>query len=164
MKVAKPTRKDVAEFFRLCLLAGLPDTLRVVDWADSIVANDPSPHFAIIELCLCASMPLSEIQTLLGDVPGRTTPELPMRMLFGYLSRYLRENTSVAGQVLVRLCRFSHPESFPESVYFELIRLEDGYALARNGVFGSVSDLIQEFANFLASYDEYAPPANLIEA
>jgi hypothetical protein len=164
MTVAKPTRKDVAEFFRLCLLAGLPETLRVVGWADSIVANDSSPHFAIIELCLCASKPVSEIQTLLGEVPGRATPGLPMRMLFGHLSRSLREAASVPEQVLVRLYRLSHPESFPESVYFELIRLEDDYALARDGVFGSVSEVIQEFADFLASYDEYAPPANLIEA
>jgi hypothetical protein len=164
MTVAKPTRKDVAEFFRLSLLAGLPETQRVVDWADTIVANDCSPHFAFIELCLCASKPVGEIQALLGNVPGRATPELPMRMLLGHLSRCLREPTSVPEQVLVRLCRLSHPESFPESVYFELIRLENDYALARDGVFGSLSEVIREFADFLAGYDEYAPPTNLLAA
>jgi hypothetical protein len=41
----------------------------------------------------------------------------------------------------------SHPESFPEGVYFELIRLEDDYALARDGVFVCVSEVIQEFVD-----------------
>lgn len=158
MTIAKPTRKDIAEFFRLGLLARLCQPSAVVSWADSIVVAEPRPHIAFIELCIAGSQPLSCIVTLLADVPGRGAPELSARMLLGHAWRLVTAGILTAEEVLFRLYRFSRMEDgFPEDVHFTLSGYEDAFCLAEDEVHGSVADVEQGFLGFLADYKAYVP-------
>jgi hypothetical protein len=157
MTATQPTRKDMAEFFRLSLLSGLCEPPAVARWADSIVASESSPHIAFIELCVAGSRPASSVQTLLNDVPGRPTPDLAVRMLLGHSSRLLSSRALTAEQLLLRLYRIASLETFPERIYFELVRLEDELSLARDGVYDTIAEVAQDIATFLTEYDSHAP-------
>jgi len=117
MTATQPTRKDMAEFFRLGLLAGRCEPPAVARWEDSIVAVESSPHIAFIELCIAASQPASSVQTLLDDVPGQATPELPARMLLGFSSRLAASHTFTSEQLLLRLYGIASLETFPERIF-----------------------------------------------
>jgi hypothetical protein len=157
MTATQPTRKDTAEFFRLSLLAGLCEPSSVARWADSIVAAERSPHIAFIELCIAASQPASSVQTLLDDVPGQATPELPVRMLLGYSSRLVSARAFTPEQLLLRLYGIASLETFPERIYFQLVTLEDDYSLVRDGVYGTLAEVTQDITTFLNEYEQYAP-------
>jgi hypothetical protein len=157
MTATVPARKDIAEFFRLGLVAGICEPSSIARWADSIVAAEPSPHIAFIELCVAGSQPASSVQTLLGAVPGQTTRDLPFRMLLGHSSRLLAAHNFTAEQLLLRLYDLARLESLHEGIYGDLSGFEDELSLARDGVFGTVADVAQHFTRFLADYEPYAP-------
>jgi hypothetical protein len=153
----QPTRKDMAEFFRLSLLAGLCEPSSVASWADSVVASEESPHIAFIELCIGCSQPISTVQTLLGDIPGRPTPDLPVHMLLGHASRLAASLSFSAEELLLRLYRISSLEAFPQSLHFDISGFEDELSLARDGIYSTPSEVARDFVAFLLDYEPYAP-------
>ena len=157
MTATKPTRKDIAEFYRLGLLVGLCEPSSVALWADSIVAAEQSPHIAFIELCCGGSQPASAVQTLLADVPGQVTDGLPAHMLLGHASRLVTSRSFTPEQLMRRLYGISSLETFPERIYDELVRFDDEYSLARDGAYGTLAEADHDFSTFLADYDSYAP-------
>jgi hypothetical protein len=157
MTVTPPTRKDMAEFFRFGLLAGLCEPSTVARWAESIVAADELPHIAFIELCIAGSQPASHVQALLHDVPGDPTPELATRMLLGHASGLISSHAFAPEQILLRLYGIATRETFPERVWSELVSLEDGLSLARDGVYGTLPEVATGIIEFLGNYAAYAP-------
>ena len=157
MTATEPSRKDIAEFFRLGLVARICEPSSIARWADSIVAAEPSSHIAFIELCLAGSQPASSVQTLLDAVPGQATPDLPFQMLLGHSSRLLTANIFTAEQLLRRLYGLVRLEAPEEDIYWKLSGFEDELSLARDGVFGTVADAAQHIADFLTDYEQYAP-------
>ena len=155
----EPSRKDMGEFFRLGLLAGLCEPSDVARWADTIVASERSPHIAFIELCIAASQSASSVQSLLHEVPGQATPDLPFLMLLGHSARLLAAHTYSPKQLLLRLYRLARVE-LPESIYLELVGLEDAYSLVRDGVYGTLAEIAQHITAFLNEYESYAPDAS----
>jgi len=152
----QPTRNDMAEFFRLALNAQLSDVTSAVRWAESIVAADATPHIAFIELCISAAQPVSTILSLLADVPGDRTADLPVKMLLGHAFRLL-ESKAFPEQLLLPLYQLSRIEMFPDEVEYELDRLDDAYYLALDRTYGTMADVAQKFSKFLANYERYAP-------
>ena len=157
MTATQPSRKDMAEFFRLGLLAGLCGSPFVARWADSIVAAEPSPHIAFIELCIAGSQPASTVETLLADVPGQVTPDLPVHMLLGFSSRLISAHAFTPVELLLRLYRISSLETFPERIYFEFVRQEDAISLARDEVYGTLPEVAHHITEFLRAFEPYAP-------
>lgn len=150
-------RKGTAEFFRLGLLTGLCAPSDVTRWADSIVAADSSPHIAFIELCVAGSQSANNILTLLKDVPGESNRDLPVLALLGWSSRLLSSQDSTPEQVLLRLYRIASSDTFPENIYFEIMRLEDELFLAGEGIYGTPADVARDIINFLKGYESFAP-------
>lgn len=145
----------MAEFFRLGLLIGLCEPATAVRWADSIVAAEPSPHSAFIELCIASSQPVNTVITLLDDVPGQATPDLPARMLLGHASRLLSTRSFTPEQILLRLER--NRRSFPDSLEPRLDHLDTAYYLVCDGSFGTLEGIRHDIATFLREYESYAP-------
>ena len=158
MPATLSTRKDVAEFFRLGLLAGVCQPAAVALWAEAIVTAEASPHFSFIELSVSASRPASALQTLLADVPGQPTPGLPFKMLLGHCSRLLALGGVTAEPLVLDLYEAARLEAPDEDITHELSGFEDEFCLARDGVYGSMGDFARHFADFLAGFEPYAPP------
>jgi hypothetical protein len=158
MKDPQPTRKDLAEFFRLCLLVGLSTPVSIVDWACKIVAEDAEPDLAFIDLACGASQPSSVLLTLLAAVPGEPTPDLPWQMLLGHVWSVSCEVEFPAQRVLGRLQLIGRVGNFPKHVVYKLDEMDDYWALALTGEYGTVRESAREFAAFLAKYEAYVFP------
>lgn len=144
MTTNAPTHKDIAEFFRLALLAGLCAPAAAAQWADTIVSAEEAPDIAFIELCCAGDQPVSALLTLLADVPGKAAPGMPGQVLLGHASRLLAAHTFTPEQLLPRIHGIANTETFPERACNELTRLQDAQSPA-------------EFPAFLAEYEPYAP-------
>ena len=164
MTATQPTRKDIADFFRLGLLVGFCTPSEVAQWADRIVAAEASPHIAFIELCVSGSQPASTVQTLLGDVPGEATPDLAPHILLGHSYRLITSHAISAERALRLLYPLSCGESFSEDIRFTLSAYDDELSLAHQGVYRTVADVIQQFITFLADYESYAPDTSTVNA
>ena len=158
MTAIQPTRKDIAEFFRLGLLAGVCDLPSVVRWTDDIISSEPSPPFAFFDLSTCESQPVSSAVGFLTEVPGERTPDLAVHMLLGHCYRLARSGAIGTTDTLLRLYRMATTEHFPERIYFEFVRQEDAFALARDRVYGTLPEVEQSFIQYLSGFDSYALP------
>ena len=158
MTATQPTRKDIAEFFRLGIRAGVCDLPKIVRWADEVITSEPFPPFAFFDLSICQSQPVSTILSLLVEVPGERTPNLAVQMLLGHCYRLARSNALDVLDVLVPLFRMSRVESFPDDIWLELVRQEDAFADARDGVHGALSEVQASFTEYLSRFQHYASP------
>jgi len=153
----QPTRKDIAEFFRLGLLAGVCDLPSVIRWTDGVISAESSPPFAFFDLSTCESQPVDAALGFLSKVPGNPTPHLAVCMLLGHCCRLTHSGAISAADTLVRLYRMAVPEHFPERIYCELVRQEDAFSLARDHIYGSLTEVEKSFTQYLSAFDSYAP-------
>ncbi len=157
MKATEPTHADIAAFLRFGLLTGFYDVSAVVNWAYDIAASEPDPHLAFLELCLSGSEPRSTVLSLLTHVPGAVTPDLAVHMLLGHACRLLKSRAVPAEQILLRVYGVASLNTFPDAIYFKLMGLEDDYSLVRDGIHGTLAEVADDIATFLADYESYAP-------
>ena len=78
-------------------------------------------------------------------------------MLLGHCYRLTRSHSISITDTLLRLYRMATTEHFPELIYFELVRQEDAFACARDGVYGTLPEVEQSFIRYLSGFDSYAP-------
>lgn len=164
MTVPQPTHKDVAEFLRLGLIAGVCDVSSVVAWADSVITETEKPPFAFLDLSTSGEEPSSSVQSFLRGIPGDLTPELSARMLLGHCHRVMKARpfslSEAFPELLVRLYRMADSNNFPDRITSNLIEMEDGFSLARDQnyeVYGTMRDVEVNFIAFLSEFDAYAP-------
>ncbi len=155
MRETQATLKDIAEFFRLALIAEVCGQTTVVRWVDQVIASRTSLPFAFFDISTSESQPRSTTIGFLRDVPGQSTPDTPVHMLLGYCHASVELGTLTATQVLVRLYKMSVPEHFPESIYHALLSMEDELYLAHDQVYGTVDEVVTEFTNYLGQFAAY---------
>ncbi len=95
------------------------------------------------------------MQTLLDEVPGQATPDLAGQMLLGHAFRLIAAGAVRCEQVLLRLYSIARLEALPDG--WDISGFEDRLSLARDKVFGTVSEVTESFAEFLATFEPYAP-------
>lgn len=156
MGETQPVLKDIAEFFRLALIAEVCTQATVVQWADQVILFETSPPFAFFDISTSGSQPPSMIIGFLRDVPGQSTPDLPVYMLLGYCYALVQSGVVPAAKILVRLYKMSVTEHFPEKTYHVLVRMESELSLAHDRVYGIVDEVITEFTTYLSQYSTYA--------
>lgn len=156
MNGAEPTRRDIAEFFRLGLRAGICDVPAVVRWADAVIESEPAPHHAFAELSLCGPMRPDAVEALLTFVPGDPRPDVPHLMVLGHAGRLLDSGAVPADRLLLALHGLSKRERFPERIRWRLINLEEDLDRARHGE-GDTAAVNRAIASFLAEYAQFAP-------
>jgi hypothetical protein len=155
MASTQPTRKDIAEFFRLSLLAGVCDLPEVVRWADAVITAESSPPFAFFDLSTCESQPVNAACGLLTEVPGERTPDLAVHMLLARCYCRFQSGILPVTETLLRLYRMARAEAFPDPIYFELVTQEDAYALARDGIYCSIPEVEKSFTDYLSRFQPF---------
>ena len=160
MTAMQPTRKDIAEFFRLALIAGVCEVPALVRWADSIIASEQSPPFAFFDLSTCESQPVSAIVGFLREVPGSTSTDLPVFILLAHCHSLAQSGSLALTDTLVRLHRMSEGEHFPDRVEVTLINLDEDLYLARNNIHSTVAAVELAFTGYLAHFEPYAPDSS----
>lgn len=153
--MTQATRKDIAEFYRLGLRTGVCDLAQAVRWADRVITADRAPDASFLDLALCSS--LSQAVTLLGEVPGTVTPDLPVHLLLGHCARQVGRGALSPLTALRRLWVLATWDTVPEGISLELMRFDDELDLAREGIHGTEQDVARDFAVFLCEFEEWAP-------
>lgn len=156
MNTAELTHRDVAEFLRLGLLAGICDIPLIVRWADAVIEAEPAPHHAFADLCLSGSKRPDAVGALLTFVPGDPRSDLPYLMLLGHAKCLLDSGAMPADELLVALYGLSKRGDFPERIHWRLVTLEEDLERARHG-HGDRVVMDREIASFLAEYAAFAP-------
>ena len=152
-----PNLKDTAEFFRLALRAGVCDVATVVHWSDGVVMSEAPVPFAFYDLSTSDTQPWSVVTSLLAEIPGDPTPELAVFMLLGHCHAQVGFGNASAEALLVRLYKMAVPAQFSETIYNALLKMEDRFWLAHDGVYGIVEEVMAEFVGYLSRYTPYAP-------
>ena len=161
MGVPSTIHKDMAEFLRLALIARVCDRAAVVRWADEVIHSTPSPPFVFFDLSTCEPLPLETVLSFLADVPGESTPDLPVHMLLGYCHAPVKSGIFSATDILIRLYGMASAEHFPGNIYHRLLSMEDQLSLARDGVWGTVDEIASRFTGYLSQFVAYAPSLNV---
>jgi hypothetical protein len=150
-----PTRKEVAEFFRLGLRLGLFDTSPIIKWADSIIEQEDKPDISIIDVSLAGSRGINETITCLGEIKGHLREDVPVELLLAYFRRKL-----VSGQLNIDsvAAMFYSLAKMPEvtgDVAGALHVLDENLSMAEDGLCGSVEEALDDIKCFLEEHGEY---------
>jgi hypothetical protein len=136
-----PTRKDVADAYRLGVLYGIIDPRRAVAWADRIVATQDAADPAVIEVAGAWRASAGDLASLLGRVPGDADPGTVFRLVLVLVDEALsadpgRIEAMARAVSLLSTCELpmGHPLASP------FIGLDDGLHLAQAGLLGTVED------------------------
>ncbi len=152
-----PTDKDIAEFFRLGPSLGTCDVSQVVRWVEKVVEREAKTNHAFIELCLANNQSVSAVQSLLIDVSGTLTKDLPLRMLLGHCWHIVSRHPRQGERLLRPLYLLVSLEDSESDVYYALVGLKHELCLAEEKVFGSMEDVMKKFSVFLQPFASDAP-------
>jgi len=146
-----PTRKDLAEFYRLALASGLCTPADVVAWADGVIVAEAHPAVVFLDLACGGHQPAAVVQTLLHDVPGAADAAVVTACLLDLAGRRVREGGVSALDVTQRLCALARNEPVLDEVADALAGLEVDYVLARDGAYGTLAEVDARVVAFLGS-------------
>jgi hypothetical protein len=158
--LSAPTLKFDAEALRLGLVAGTVDVREVVAWADrAILANQADDAPVLLDLSLAGRRSVSEVVSLLGEVPGEADPPAVGRQLAGELATRLaagQMDIVATARAMYRILRegYAPDREFEGHAY----AADDGVDLALSGTYGTLDDVRHDVAEFLSRYAT-TPPA-----
>jgi len=145
--------KEEAERLRLGLMGGWRSVKEVVDWADSVVAGFQHPPAHFIDISLSENQRVETIAELLGAVPGIADPIAVMRRCLGDIEKWVSDDCEKAQQVARYLHSLAGTALLPEPHFgSEPYFLDDNFALARQGTYGSLEDAFSELRSWLKKH------------
>jgi hypothetical protein len=93
------TQKEIAEVYRLGLTIGMFENAEVVTWADSVIAADPNPDFALFDISTAGNESAGKMATLLRAMGGEHNPKTARHVIYGLLGRKLAADPGAAEAV-----------------------------------------------------------------
>jgi hypothetical protein len=94
---------EQATFFRGALLLGLTRGERVVAWADAVLATDPAPPAAFVDLSTCPSDDLTQMRHRLLSIGHEKESDAVVRALVGHVHRDLSSGRRTLGDTMTVL-------------------------------------------------------------
>jgi hypothetical protein len=146
----EPRYRARADVLRLGIVAGYRSIAEAVKWADDIIATDPAPPAAIIDVALGGRQDRSGMTELLTAVPGESDPVDAARELLAQLLDELhgdRFTPDAVAKLVYNLVVLGH---LPEDPFgLEPWSLEEDFALVRDGIYGSYDDATVRLERYL---------------
>ncbi len=155
----QPTTKDLAEYFRLALEAGLCREKEIETWADKMIveANSPTPEW-LLKLSIERDTSKSK---LLEAVPGEVDKLTAWSLL---LSRFgvANRNRQFSREKIVRaLFRWAVNREIPDPFFTRAYQLDDSFDGTKEG-WNSEEQFIKDFEDFFVpfrSFEMSLPPS-----
>ncbi len=145
-----PNQKEEAELLRHGLLAGVRTVADAVAWADQVIAADPKPDIAVIEVAISGLRHIADVIALLRDVPGECDPIVVIRRFMADLRSALAANPARGPEVARWLYQLATSGDLPEEHFGqEAYALEDWFALASSGTYGTYADALRHLEAYL---------------
>jgi hypothetical protein len=143
--------KELFTLFKAGLASGLISKEEVTKWADEIILLEDEPNIFFIELSLIKSK--NEGISYLGE-HLESDSLAKGKAILGLLYKRFKE-----GQELERIVRTMYnlrdEADFTELERGYIYQIDDGFDLANSKIYGSLDNVRQETADFLALYSEY---------
>jgi|SRR6516165_2695982 hypothetical protein len=145
-----PRQKTEAEVLRHDLNAGIRTVAEAVAWADAIIAADPHPDFAVIEVACSGRRRPMDVIALLREVGGECDAVEVVRRAMANARVALRAHPERGPDVASWLFRLAVNDELPtEQFGVEPYSLDDMFQLARLGTYGTIPDALRELDEYL---------------
>jgi hypothetical protein len=145
--------KNEAERLRFGIRGGWLTVEQAVAWADIQIAQSPTPHPALLDVALARTRSREEVAAFLDAVPGNADVTGVMRRCLADLLELVERQTAVARDVAKWLDLAANEGFLPESEFGgEPTSLDDVFALAEQGVYGTVLEAQQRLLSFLREH------------
>ncbi|MBO2007454.1 hypothetical protein [Hymenobacter negativus] len=143
------------EVFSIGLTNKIVSTRQVIDWADAIIQQDAEPDDFIIELAMSGSQSINDLISLINVYVGDAIPSVAGRATLGLLY-----HEYIAGKIdLYRVVRtidwLVRHRDFTAEEHGFMCGVDDEYAMAAEGIYGSVAgvaDYVLRFLNFYQAF------------
>lgn len=148
-----PNQKEQAEVLRCGLQAGVRTVADAVAWADSIIAADPQPDIAVIEVACGGLRRPGEMVSLLREVGGESDRVTVIRRAMADLRSALLANPARGPEIAGWLYQLATTGELPEEQFGqEPYSLGDWFALASAGTYGTIADAVRALDAYLERY------------
>jgi hypothetical protein len=148
-----PNQKEQAEVLRHGLQVGIRTVADAVAWADAIVAADPQPDFAVIEVACSGRRRPREVIALLREVGGECNAIDVIRRAMADLRSALATDPARGPEIASWLYRLAIDGDLPEEHFgLEPYSLEDFFELARAGTYGTFADALRDLDAYLEQH------------
>ena len=153
----KPLDRDLRAI-RLCVELGFVRPETVARWADTVVASEQAPDPDFCELTLVAHKRESEILDLLGEYRDGASNAETWEKVLAWVAKRVRSGELDVGHVVRRIWALASAAGPSQDLYLAFSVLEDQYACARDGIYGSLPEVRQ---NLLDALDRFGRPGAL---
>jgi hypothetical protein len=147
--------KVQAEALRVGLLAGYVQPAEVVAWADRLILAGAVPGPELIAVSLGGSLPADELAKVLHALQGEACPTRLARSILSQMAAAVRRDPATGREIARWLYQMEldHLVPSPEA-RIQMNRLDDAFALAESGTWGTLQEAQAELAEFLSEWAE----------
>ncbi|MRN56446.1 hypothetical protein [Paenibacillus monticola] len=149
--------KEISAFYYLCLITGYYSKQDIIEWADRCIAEFQFPY-ELIELSLSKGRSLNYIASILKSIYAKDVLNEPLYKLLGLLVQNLEDDQITNDDFFTYLNRILSEGSvftINEELHHAIDRLDDGYYLATEGIYGDLDTLKDKAIEDLKKYKEY---------
>jgi hypothetical protein len=148
-----PSYREAADVLRFAVAAGYRPVADAVAWADRIVAADSTPPAEVIDVALGGGLDRSGMAELLNAVPGESNPVDVARQVLGQLREELDRDRFTPDAIARLVYAMANLGYLPEEHFgVEPWSLDDSFALAMRGTYGTYEDATARLATYLTAH------------
>ncbi|MFN8155273.1 MAG: hypothetical protein U0Y08_13355 [Bacteroidia bacterium] len=145
----------VAEAYRLLLVNGFPVREQLVHWADLELLNNSEADIFLADLSTSSSMNLNDLISLLQRYVGYEKPLVSSRAVIGYLADNFAKGYLPLEKICDSLCRLERQGGLTHEEKSMIVGLDDEYSLAKDGIRGSVEEVVAYLQRLLEGYRDF---------
>ena len=141
--------KEDAEFFKLGLLAGYVTPQEVIQWADTLIAQQDKPSGEILDISIATSP--DDLVVKLRKIEGAYDWSRVVQRFFNIVYDALQQDHSRAASIARDLYHLMHAceQEFSPDIQHAIYYFDDGFDLANQRIYGNSQQLTQELLDFL---------------
>jgi hypothetical protein len=147
------SQKFEAESLRIALICGCVSKDEIINWADKIILENDKVDYVFIEISLSGKKPIQDIVSLLFQISNKHEHFNACRRVLGRMSfaretepQSLRRFASGLYQIVIE-----NYYELPSDLIF-LMGIDDEYALADSGTYGTIDEVDKRFIEALNSF------------
>lgn len=144
---------DLLILYKVGLQCGILDTTTLVDFADTIIANEEDPDYLFIEISLCENNK-SKLIDVLSEFTREYRKKISGEYLFGAIrSSYLKKTIDLEGTIRL-LYNLREELNLTDEEEAFIYSIDDQYYLAADKIYGTIEKVKNDLLEFLTNYKE----------
>jgi hypothetical protein len=142
-----------ATYYRATVLLGIATGEEVIRWADGIIERDPAPPAAIYDVSLTPAADLNALRDALKPLALEPEPLAVVRALLDRIWHDVLAGRRDVDAAVALIYRASNRLAIPDPLRWEMVALEEDYALVTDGIAGDLPTIEAQVRAWLAQFD-----------